>query len=110
MLAASKAPQAVAQVQLAVLGAADHAPEVASRRAAGLAFGSDHRDRSGRLVASHRLASVDPGRSTDAELLAKPVGGFDDVSPTGRSRKDVGLQLRGDIENELWRDGRKRLL
>ena len=40
-LAAGEAPQAVAQMQLAVLGAADHSPEVAARRADGLAFGSD---------------------------------------------------------------------
>ena len=78
-----EAPEAVAQVELAVLGAADHSPEVASRRADGLAFGGDHRDRGGGLVASHRLAGVDPGRSADAELLAEPVGGLDEVGPAG---------------------------
>ena len=33
-----EAPEAVAPKQLAVAGATDHAPEVASRRADGLAF------------------------------------------------------------------------
>ena len=64
-------------MQLAILGAADHSPEVASRRAYGLAFGSDHGDRGGCLVTFHRLASINPRRSADAELLTEPVGSFD---------------------------------
>ena len=101
-LAPGEAPEAVAQVQLAVLGAADHSPEGASRRANGLAFGGDHCNRGGRLVASHRLASVDPGRSADAELLTEPVGGFDDISPAGRTdfRENPGAtakQRQGEL-------------
>src|SRR5512132_2413555 len=87
-VAPGEAPKSGAQVQLAVLGAADHSPEIASRRADGLAFGGDYRDRGGGLVASQHLAGVDPGRSTDAELLAQPIGGFDDVCPAGQDRMD----------------------
>ncbi len=90
-LAPGEAPQAVAQVELAVLGAAGHSPEVAARRADGLAFGGDHRDCSGRLVASHGLAGIDPRRSADAELLAESVGGFDEIGPAGRGGKNVKL-------------------
>ena len=100
-VATGEAPEAIAKVELTILGAADHSPEVASRRADVLAFGGDHRDRGSRLVASHDVASIDPGWSADAELLAKSVRGFDDVSPAGRGCKDVGLQLRRDVENEL---------
>ena len=32
------------------------------------------------------------------------------VDPAGRGRKDVGPQLGGDVEDELRRHGRKRLL
>jgi hypothetical protein len=109
-LAPGEAPQAIAQVQLAVPGAAGHAPEVAARRVDGLAFGSDHCDGRRRLVASHRLAGIDPRRSADAEPLTKTVRSFDNIGPARRNGEDVGLQLGGDAEDELWRHGRKRLL
>jgi hypothetical protein len=80
-------------VQLAVLGATDHSPEVAPRRAYGFALGGDHSDCCCCLVASHSLAGVDPGRSADAKLLAEPVGSLDEVGPAGQKRKDIGLQL-----------------
>src|SRR5512132_960721 len=97
-------------MELAVPGAVDHSPEVAAWRADGFPFGSDHRDGGCSLVASHRLAGVDPGGSTDAELLAKPVGSFDNVGPVGRKGEEVGLQLGGDSEDEVRCHGRKRLL
>src|SRR5512132_3375220 len=109
-LAPGEAPEAVAQVELAVPGAVGHSPEVAARRADGLAFSGDHRDRSSRLVASHRLAGIDPRRSADAELLAEAVGGFDEVGPAGRGGKNVRLQLGGDSEDEFRRDRRNQLL
>src|SRR5512147_1571896 len=101
--------EAAQQVQLTVLGAADHAPEVASRRTDGLPFGGDHRHRGGRLVAPHGLTGVDPGGSADAELPAKSMGRFDDVRPVGRGRNDVISELWGDVEDEPRRDGRELL-
>src|SRR5512144_803232 len=88
-LAPGEAPEAVCEVELAVAGAAEHPPEAAPRRADAFAFGGDHRDCGSRLVASHGLASIDPGWLANAKLLTNPVGGFDEISPIGRSRKDV---------------------
>jgi hypothetical protein len=95
-------------VQLALLGTADYSLEVASRRADGLVFDSDHRGRGGGLVASHCLAGVDPGRLAGAKLLTESVGGFDNIGRVRRDCVDVGLQFRGNIEDERWRDVRKR--
>jgi hypothetical protein len=80
---AGKAPEAIAQVEFAVPGAAGHSPEVASRRVDGFAFGSNQRDGYRRLVAPHGLAGIDPSGSANAELLAQPVGSVDEISPAG---------------------------
>src|SRR5512132_1428522 len=97
-------------MQLAVLGAAGHSPEVASGRANVLAFSSDQRDGCRRLIASHSLTGIDPGSSADAELLANPVSSFDEIGPARRSGEDIGLHPGGNAEDKLWCDRGKRRL
>jgi hypothetical protein len=75
-------------VQLAVLGAADHSPEVASRRADGLALGGDHCNRGGGLVSSH------PGE--DYRLDTAVIDLHDD-----REIYLVSSDLRGELFSEI---------
>lgn len=98
-----QAVQAAQQVQLAIAAASDHPSQVASWRSNGVALGGDHRDRGGRLIAAELLTGFDPGRSTDAELMAEAIGAIDDVCPRWTGAENLLLQRRRDPEDEAWR-------
>ena len=76
-------PDSAIQVEFAGLGLGDHAVEVATRRGGDVSSGLRRHDGDSDrcLFASHGTARLTPEVLVDAQIVAQPVGGIDDVGP-----------------------------